>query len=227
MSYPAFKGTFKRGDKGLDVAGVKRTLRELGFKRVKRGRTFGVAAVAALQLFQEGHHLKPDGIYGPQTHAAMAPLMKGYALWLYKKAPARSHPKQDPALPKRWPASVYLVDNGGGSGRYGLQSALVPQVDAICTAFNLKVTAGYGGHPPHAYNSDHRVGLAVDLAGSQTAMVNANLWADGLRGHVFRWVGGPAHDADGAEPGHSTHVHLSWFRSHPTTIFGTSKFKES
>lgn len=226
MSYPAFKGTFKRGQKGLDVAGVKRTLKSLGHKRVEFGRTFGAAAVAALQLFQEGHHLKPDGVYGPKTHAVMAPMMKGYALWLYKHAPLRQHSRQDPSLPRLWPVSVLLLDNGGGSGKWGLQPALVPQVEAICAAFGLTVTAGYGGHPPHALNSDHRVGLAVDLAGSNTAMVNATLWADGLRGHVFRWVGGPAHDADGVEPGHSDHVHLSWYRTRTSTIFGTSKFKE-
>lgn len=116
--------------------------------------------------------------------------------------------------------------------KWGLQPWIVPQVEAICAEFNLRVTDGWGGHPPHAYFSDHRWGGAVDLAGSYSDMVRCNLWADSLesgfyqRGKVFRWVGGPAHDADGVEHGHGNHVHLSWYRLGPaTTIFSTPLFR--
>jgi hypothetical protein len=115
--------------------------------------------------------------------------------------------------------------------KWGLQPWIVPQVEAICEHFNLSVSAGYGGHPPHAEYSDHRWGGAVDLVGSLEDMDRCTLWADGLksgwfrRGKVFRWVGGPAHDADGVEHGHGNHCHLSWYRLGPaTTIFGTPGF---
>lgn len=221
-----FKGAFRAGARGRDVSAVKRTLRSLGHVEViGRGR-FGPPAVSALKLFQRRHGLKPDGVYGPSTHLKLEPKMKGYARWLYAHAKLRkTHGAQVPVLPRFWPASVFWIDNGGGRGEYGVQPALVPQIQAICKEFGLVVTAGYGGHPPHAYRSDHRVGLAVDLAGSYENMVKATLWADGLVGHTFRWVGGPAHDANGVEPGHSNHVHLSWYRTKPTTIFGTTRFK--
>jgi hypothetical protein len=116
-------------------------------------------------------------------------------------------------------------------GRWGLQPWIEPQVEAICAHFHLSVTAGWGGTPPHAAYSDHKWGGAVDLAGAMEDMIACTLWADGLKsgfyrhGKVFRWVGGPAHDADGVEHGHGNHVHLSWFRLGPaTTIFGTPRF---
>jgi hypothetical protein len=106
---------------------------------------------------------------------------------------------------------------------YGLQPWIAPQVIAIAKHFGLTVTAGHGGHPPHAYYSDHRWGGACDLAGSYDAMVRCTLWADKLcsgyyhSGVVFRWVGGPAHDWNGVEPGHYNHFHGSWFRNGPAT----------
>jgi hypothetical protein len=111
------------------------------------------------------------------------------------------------------------------SFKWGLQPWIVPQVEAICETFGLSVTAGWGTHPPHDRLSDHRWGGAADLAGPLADMERCNLWADGLRAHTFRWVGGPAHDADGVEEGHDDHVHLSWYRFKATTIFGTSSFK--
>lgn len=115
--------------------------------------------------------------------------------------------------------------------KWGLQPWIVPQVEAICQEFDVWVSEGYGGHPPHAYYSDHRWGGGVDLVGSHENMVRLTLWADAQKsgfwrkGKVFRWVGGPAHDADGVEHGHGNHVHLSWYRLGPaTTIFGTKLF---
>lgn len=134
------------------------------------------------------------------------------------------------ALPRRvwFPNQSYPP----GKGRWGLQAWIAPQVEAICKEFDLVVTDGWGGTPPHASFSDHKWGGGVDLAGSHENMVRCTLWADGLkapfwrRGKVFRWVGGPAHDADGVEHGHDNHVHLSWFRFGPaTTIFGTPRFR--
>lgn len=147
------------------------------------------------------------------------------------KRVAAERTQQIPALPNR----VWFPDAWYPATRYahGLQPWIVPQVEAICHRFGLTVTAGHGGHPPHARYSDHAWGGAVDLAGSLDSMVKCTFWADGLasgfyrNGKVFRWVGGPAHDGNGIEHGHYSHVHLSWFRRGPaTTVFGTAGFAQ-
>lgn len=115
--------------------------------------------------------------------------------------------------------------------RHGCQPWIEPQIDAIVKKFGMHRALGHGGHPPHGTYSDHAWGGAVDLMGPLQAMIDCTYWADRLcsgfyrRGAVFRWVGGPAHDANGIERGHYNHVHLSWYRRGPaTTIFGTPGF---
>jgi hypothetical protein len=113
----------------------------------------------------------------------------------------------------------------------GLQPWIVPQVKAICERFGLTVSAGWSNDTVHATRSDHKWGGAVDLVGPKKAMADCTFWADEYTsgvyrpGLVFRWVGGPAKDASGVEPGHLDHVHLSWFREGPgTSIFTTQEF---
>lgn len=184
--------------------------------RFARNAVYGPAAVEAVQAFQRASGLDPDGIVGERTWGALL-------------APAAGPPRQAPPLP----ASVSFPDAlyPHGEGWLGLQPWIEPQVLAICERFGLTATAGWGGHPPHAPRSDHGWGGACDLAGPLPGMVECTNWADRYRadpyraGMVFRWVGGPAHDASGVEPGHSDHVHLSWYRLGPaTTIFGTPEF---
>jgi len=225
-----WKQPIRSGDRGRDVSALKRLFRRAkikGYRHLARNDKAGAAFFVCLKEWQRFKKLKPDGVYGRATHAKTAPMFTPYEAWLYRTSKKRKHSLQQPPLPRFWPISVWFMDNGGfrASTLDGIHPCLVPQVRAICKRFNLRVTDGYGGHPPHATHSDHRVGLAVDLAGSLSDMQRCNRWADGLRGKVFRWVGGPAHDSDGVEPGHGNHVHLSWYRSHPTTIFGTSEFK--
>lgn len=227
-----FRQPIRANDSGSDVRAVKRTagwFAKHGIQSARRMKINGKAGGAFIDFIKEiqsKHGLKPDGIYGLKTHAIVAPHFDLWGNQLYKRAKIRkTHPHQDPPLPRFWPLWVFWITHSPTSARWGIQPSLVPQVEAICAEFDLTVTAGWGGHPPHAFRSDHRVCLAVDLAGSLENMQRCNLWADGLRGHTFRWVGGPAHDADGVEPGHYNHVHLSWYRTKPTTIFGTSLFK--
>ena len=170
-----------------------------------------------MRAFQEDAGIEPDGIVGPQTRAALDAVVQAAT----------------PALRLPLPAEVSFRAHSypPASGWSGLQPWVAPQVRAICDRFGLRLSAGWGGHPPHSRRSDHRWGGACDLAGPRARMVACTLWADGLRadpwrrGAVFRWVGGPAVDADGPEPGHLGHVHLSWFREGPaTTVFGTAGF---
>lgn len=170
-----------------------------------------------MRAFQKDAGLDRDGVVGPQTRAALDAVVQAVL------------PRMRPALPTvvSFPADAYPP----ATGWLGLQPWIAPQVRAICDRFGLRLSAGWGGHPPHARRSDHRWGGACDLVGPRDEMVACTLWAGGLRadpwrrGAVFRWVGGPAADADGPEPGHLDHVHLSWFRKGPaTTVFGTPGF---
>jgi len=168
-----------------------------------------------VRIFQRANGLEPDGIVGPQTWDALVG--------------ARPHARQVPPLPAH--VSFPLDEYPQPGTWFGLQPWIVPQARTIAERFGLEAIAGWGTHPPHAPRSDHRWGGAVDLAGPRGRMVECTLWADGLcadphrPGSVFRWVGGPAHDASGVEPGHANHVHLSWYRYGPaTSVFGTPGF---
>jgi putative peptidoglycan binding protein len=211
----------KKGSQGPDVVELKRLLQEWGKKHplpkpIAATPVFGVATELAVRAFQEAEGLDVDGKVGTDTWGALAKLA-GAGKQIPPLPGSFSHPMIPP----------YVT----GTGWQGLQPWIVPQVRAICAHFGLQVTAGFGGHPPHAEHSDHGWGGGVDLAGPMDAMVACNLWADKLcsdphkPGMVFRWVGGPAKDSTGVEPGHENHVHLSWYRDGPaTTIFGTPEF---
>jgi hypothetical protein len=178
---------------------------------------FGAATVKAVKAFQQAEGLMEDGKVGDGTWGALL-------------GATGVNPKQNPALPGSF-SHPQVPPYVTGTGEHGLQPWIVPQVQAICEDFGLQVTAGFGGHPPHAEHSDHGWGGGVDLAGPMPAMEACNLWADRYcadphkPGMVFRWVGGPAKDSTGVEPGHTDHVHLSWYRTGPpTTIFDTLEF---
>jgi hypothetical protein len=213
----------KSGSRGPEVVELKHLLELWGKQHplplpLADTPVFGPAALAAVKAFQRAHALDPDGKVGDDTWAALAGIPGGHGS------------KQMPSLPQAF-SHADVPPYVKGSGWMGLQPWIVPQAKAICEHFGLEVTAGFGGHPPHAEHSDHGWGGAVDLGGPMKKMVACNLWADRhcadpfRRGMIFRWVGGPAKDSSGVEPGHKDHVHLSWNRSGPaTTIFDTPEF---
>lgn len=92
-----YKGAFKKGSKeGRDISAVKRTLKRLqNNDSIKHSQKFGEAAENALKIFQRGHKLHVDGVYGPTTHKTMAPLMRGYEVLLYKQAQVRPNVMKD------------------------------------------------------------------------------------------------------------------------------------
>jgi putative peptidoglycan binding protein len=207
----------KQGSQGPDVIRLKHLLEAWAKTHplqipIADTPVFGKATVDAVKAFQRANHLDPDGKVGSDTWKALG-----------------VKPSQNPALPGHF---VEQASGKSGAGRWGLQPWIACQVEAICDHFGLQVTAGFGGHPPHAEHSDHNWGGAVDLAGPMDAMVKCNLWADKHvadphhPGGIFRWVGGPAKDSTGVEPGHQNHVHLSWYRHGPaTSVFDTPEFK--
>src|SRR4051794_3673178 len=220
---PTFAPTIlKQGSHGARVVELKRRLGLWGKTHplpqpLADTPAFGVATLAAVEAFQQFAHLTLDGKVGDATWGALLAATGGNV-------------KQHPPLPGSFSHAAvppYL----SGAGARGLQPWIAPQVDAICEHFGLHVTAGFGGHPPHAVHSDHGWGGAVDLAGPMDAMVACNFWADHYvadpfrKGMVFRWVGGPAKESSGVEAGHTDHVHLSWYRTGPaTTIFDLLDF---
>lgn len=211
----------KRTSRGPAVVVVKGLLKQWGKTHplpqpLADGPVFGAALEAAVKEFQKAHRLQVDGKVGDATWSALAKL-PGASRQLPPLPSPFSHPEIPPYV--------------RATGWMGLQPWIVPQVRAITARFGLQVTSGFGGHPPHAKRSDHGWGGGVDLAGPMDAMVACNLWANGLcadpfkQGKIFRWVGGPAKDSSGVEPGHHNHVHLSWYRTGPaTTIFETPGF---
>jgi hypothetical protein len=183
------------------------------------GPVYGRFAVHAVEEFQRRSKLDVDGKVGRDTWGALRCEATTDAAPRKQKPPAPaqvSFPNVLYPKPKTW---------------NGLQPWIVPQVKAICERFGVTVSAGWSDDTVHATRSDHKWGGAVDLVGRKKAMVDCTLWADEYTsgvyrpGLVFRWVGGPAKDVSGIEPGHLDHVHLSWFREGPgTSIFTTREF---
>jgi hypothetical protein len=213
------------GARGRDVVEMKRRLKEWFASHppaVPFADTpvYGPGAVAAVKEFQRRNRLDDDGKVGKDTWGAL----RGEAATPVTAA------KQVPPAPARvsFPNTLYPRKNTWN----GLQPWIVPQVQAICERFNLRVTAGWSDDTAHRPRSDHKWGGAVDLAGSAEDMIACTFWADEYTnlvykpGMVFRWVGGPAPDASGVEAGHLDHVHVSWYREGPgTSIFTTKEFR--
>lgn len=66
---PAAK--LKLGDQGNAVKQLQRALSSLGYTTGTIDGLFGASTQSALIAFQTAHHLSPDGILGPATHAAL------------------------------------------------------------------------------------------------------------------------------------------------------------
>lgn len=88
----AFKQPIVAGEHGRDVMATKRALRAMRFAHIslKRDKA-GKAWEASIRSVQHQHALTVDGVYGPKTHAVVAPHMDAYARWLYTHARLRHH----------------------------------------------------------------------------------------------------------------------------------------
>jgi hypothetical protein len=69
LAVPA--ATLKLGDRGTAVKELQRALRSLGYTVGSIDGDFGASTANALIAFQTAHHLKPDGILGPASRAAL------------------------------------------------------------------------------------------------------------------------------------------------------------
>jgi hypothetical protein len=71
QTVPLPAATLKLGDHGNAVKQLQRALGSLGYTTGTIDGVFGPSTERALVAFQTAHHLSPDGILGPATHAAL------------------------------------------------------------------------------------------------------------------------------------------------------------
>lgn len=91
----AYRQPILPGQVGKDVKAVKRAfvaMHQPGSGAMVISTTAGQAFVNALKAFQRAHHLHVDGIYGPSTHALVAPHFDLYGDYLYRTAAIRQAP---------------------------------------------------------------------------------------------------------------------------------------
>jgi Putative peptidoglycan binding domain len=85
-----FRQPIYGGDRGSDVLAVRRALRSRGHRIPRIGRTAGPEFVKAVRRVQANHDLAVDGVYGPKTHALLAPAFDRWGVWLYQHAAIRA-----------------------------------------------------------------------------------------------------------------------------------------
>lgn len=70
----------KYGDRGAEVQLLQLALNRSGFGRLETDGVFGPLTASALRAFQSANGLRPDGIAGRLTHAALYPWYTGYVV---------------------------------------------------------------------------------------------------------------------------------------------------
>jgi hypothetical protein len=96
-----------------------------------------------------------------------------------------------------------------------IYSGILPDVMKLVRQYKLTIYDGLGGSPPHAANSDHKWGGAIDAGpgpgGSWDLVDKLAHWAEPSQGKPrspFRWVG---YNGD-PNHGRGNHIHLSWIK---------------
>lgn len=74
--------TLNGGEHGRDVTAVQRALNGAALRATTPNRKYDKATVSQIKLFQASRKLHVDGIYGPQTHKALARYFDAYGAWL-------------------------------------------------------------------------------------------------------------------------------------------------
>ncbi|HHY90978.1 MAG TPA: LysM peptidoglycan-binding domain-containing protein [Clostridiales bacterium] len=73
--------TLRLGDRGSDVMEIQALLRKIGYDPGPIDGIFGTRTMQAVMQFQRDNGLAADGIIGPMTHRALAPLLLGYVIY--------------------------------------------------------------------------------------------------------------------------------------------------
>jgi hypothetical protein len=114
-----YRQPIRPGDSGSDVLAVKRALRKIGIKgagAMTLSNSAGTAFVACLATLQRQHSLQSDGLYGPKTHAIVAPSFDAYGVLLYRTATIRRPPP--PPLPPTAVAAAKALLDLHAKGKY-------------------------------------------------------------------------------------------------------------
>ena len=199
----------RRGMRGPDVLAVKRALRKAGFRKgLTLNPTFGTALERQIKAFQHKHGLKPDGVYGPSTHKALAKYFDRYGKLLYKrtpKPPALVEPNQGwSSLSKTLWQAYSLCRNSGSSfidlGTYNPASRLpsgAPSDHAVYPAMAFDI----GIEPDTGWNNLKARALAmrlVRLPEVEYVILGNRIWTD-WRKFWGSYTSG----------GHQNHIHVS------------------
>ncbi len=182
----------------------------------------------------------PDAIFGMANYlrASGAPEDWRAALYAYNHAgwyvdkvlaQAEQYRRGSAAAPARMTTSIaprgdtaWLAPVPGFPGEE-CDARIARDVLALVAAYRLRITACYGGSPPHALHGEHPLGLAVDAVPDDgdwdriMAMARAFGWdescaSSGCPGRgpfrVVLYNGYPSH----GDPRHSDipHIHFSW-----------------
>lgn len=173
-----FRQPIRKGDKGGDILAVKRALKlRKGKHTFTLNYTAGPAFVDEIKALQKSLNLKVDGVYGPKTHAVLAPTFDKFGVWLYNHSAIRN-----PTPPKSASAKVYAkfllasdkyhADNPGDLN------------DLRATAAGQKVSSQCGGQvwidPRPLGAIVHLISLGYKIG---TYAICSDHHCDGYRGH--------------------------------------------
>ncbi|SBT52582.1 D-Ala-D-Ala carboxypeptidase family metallohydrolase [Micromonospora auratinigra] len=194
-----WKRTLSQGSSGSDVRQLQiRVGGWAGYRDIVRvDGIYGPETAAAVRRFQSAYGLRADGVAGPQTFAKIYDL------------------QDDDCTPKHF--SYAELDNGCGKGGWsgGPLSANATRENAIRTMWKLEALRRSLGDKPvsvssgfrsiacnsqvgGASDSQHLYGNAADLSGSASLCQLART----ARNHGFSGIYGPGY------PDHDDHVHV-------------------
>lgn len=126
-----YRQLIKPGDKGRDVKAVKDGLKRMkvkGSAKLSKDDKAGRSFVGCIKTVQKAHKLKADGIYGPATHAVVAPHFSLFDNWRYRTAKKRHTKTVTNPFPGGWiPNRLDMGFDGTFSGH------IVAPFDGIVT----------------------------------------------------------------------------------------------
>jgi hypothetical protein len=219
--YVPFIRTIKLNTIGQDVLAVKRALSKAGFGKWGEWGTrdywFGPNRVKLLKKFQHAHGLKADGVYGPATHAKLAPFFDDHGIWLLHQvhliSPADKKRDAIVATAMLAYSKRYLIHyTQSGLRMWGIRNRVHPpsvppweDCSSISTWYYWLANApdpnglGYPGYGYTGTQINH--GRRVSLAQAKPGDLVFYGWSHGIPTHVAVYVGGGRVVSHGSEIG--------------------------
>lgn len=184
------------GSRGSDVTRLQQALSRAGYNPGAADGIFGPQTKAAVVRYQKAHGLAADGIVGKNTGGSLF-NSRNADMW-DGRPDAGSRPTGPSGPTGAFPA--------GGSNRQKLDYA-----GKLARDMGLRITSTTGGK--HAPGSYHYQGRAIDVAGSpaQMAAYYRRLAGTSPTELFYDPIGGIKNGRQiGAIGGHSDHVHIAY-----------------